>query len=209
MADSYMEQSLATLKKFEGCIPWMYRDTVGRITVGVGLMLPDAPTAESLPFRKGDRAATAAEIASDFDRVDALPSGRIAAFYRSPESLELAEDIIDRKLAAILSGFQSDLQTRFPRYDSFPDGVKMALLDMIYNLGPDGLFRGFPHLIAAIETESWAQAAECCLRRGPGPARNRWTQQQFLDAVVHVMKAEAENWWTPILRWLRHTFVRE
>jgi len=39
---TYLEQSLAKLKEFEGCVPWMYRDTVGKITVGVGLMLPDA-----------------------------------------------------------------------------------------------------------------------------------------------------------------------
>ena len=75
----------------------------------------------------------------------------------------------------------------------------MALLDMIYNLGPAGLFKGFPHLVAAIQTGAWAQAAEHCTRRGPGPARNNWTQQQFLSAVVGTIKAEAEGWLTRIL----------
>jgi len=44
------DQSLAQLKTFEGCVPWMYRDTVGRVTVGVGLMLPDAAAACALPI---------------------------------------------------------------------------------------------------------------------------------------------------------------
>jgi hypothetical protein len=80
----------------------------------------------------------------------------------------------------------------------------MALLDMIYNLGPAGLFKGFPHLIAAIQTGAWAQAAEHCLRRGPGPTRNNWTRQQFLSAVVGTIKAEAEGWLNRIWDRIRH-----
>jgi hypothetical protein len=82
----------------------------------------------------------------------------------------------------------------------------MALLDMIYNLGPEGLFKEFPHLIADVDARAWAQAAESCLRRGPSAARNSWTRQQFLDAVVVAIKAEAESWFTRVRRWLRHTF---
>jgi hypothetical protein len=70
----------------------------------------------------------------------------------------------------------------------------MALLDMIYNLGPAGLFKGFPHLVAAIQTGAWTQAAQHCMRRGPGEARNAWTREQFLSAVVGTIQAEAESW---------------
>ncbi len=203
MAANYLEQSLIKLKEFEGCVPWMYRDTVGKITVGVGLMLPDAKSAESLPFLAGTRAATAQEIAAEFARVDALPLGRPSIFYKSPSSLELTQHTIDTRLTAILEDFEAALRTRLPHYDAFPDGVKMALLDMIYNLGPEGLFRGFPHLIAAVEAGAWAQAGESCLRRGPSAARNAWTRQQFLSAVVTTIKAEAEGWLTRIRRWLR------
>ena len=44
---TYLEQSLEKLKEFEGCVPWMYRDTVGKVTVGVGLMLPDVEAAQA------------------------------------------------------------------------------------------------------------------------------------------------------------------
>jgi len=47
----------------------MYRDTVGKVTVGVGLMLPDAKAAEALPFIVGTRPATPQEIAAEFTRV--------------------------------------------------------------------------------------------------------------------------------------------
>ena len=92
---TYLEQSLAKLKEFEGCIPWMYRDTVGKVTVGVGLMLPDAKAAEALPFVVGTRPATPQEITAEFTRVDTMPLGRASAFYKSSAALELTQQTID------------------------------------------------------------------------------------------------------------------
>jgi GH24 family phage-related lysozyme (muramidase) len=201
---TYLEQSLAKLKEFEGCVPWMYRDTVGKVTVGVGLMLPDAKAAEALPFVLGARTATPEEIAAEYARVDAMTLGRASAFYKIPTSLELTQQTIDTKLKSVLEGFEADLRIEFPHYDALPDGVKMALLDMIYNLKPEGLFKGFPHLVAAVEAGAWAQAAEHCMRRGPSAARNTWTRQQFLSAVIGTIKAETENWLIRIWRRIRH-----
>jgi GH24 family phage-related lysozyme (muramidase) len=195
---TYLEQSLAKLKEFEGCVPWMYRDTVGKVTVGVGLMLPDAKAAEALPFVLGTRAATPQEIAAEYARVNAMPMGRSSEFYKIPTSLVLTQQTIDAKLTSVLAGFETDLRGQLPHYDALPDGIKMALLDMIYNLGPVGLFKGFPHFVAAIQTGAWAQAAEHCTRRGPGPARNDWTKEQFLSAVIGTIKADAESWLTRI-----------
>ena len=203
---TYLEQSLTKLKEFEGCVPWMYRDTVGKVTVGVGLMLPDAKAAESLPFFLGTRPATPQEIAAEYNRVDSLPQGRAYAFYKSPTSLELPQQTIDAKLTAVLQSFEADLRTHLPHYDTLPDPVKLALLDMIYNLGPAGLFKDFPHLIAAVQSGSWAQAAARCLRRGPSAARNAWTREQFLSAVVTTIKAEAETLWKRIQRLMRQTW---
>jgi GH24 family phage-related lysozyme (muramidase) len=181
----------------------MYRDTVGKVTVGVGLMLPTASAAESLPFLLDGRAATTAEIAAEFARIDAMTMGRLPAFYRPATSLQLSQETIDAKLNAVLQGFEAELRMEIPHYDGLPDGVKMALLDMIYNLGPAELFKGFPHLMAAVESGSWAQAAACCMRRGPSAERNAWTREQFLSAVVTTIKAEAEGWLTRIRLRLR------
>jgi GH24 family phage-related lysozyme (muramidase) len=202
---TYLEQSLTKLKEFEGCVPWMYRDTVGKVTVGVGLMLPDAKAADALPFLFGTRPATSQEIVAEYARVDAMPMGRASAFYKAPTSLILTQQTIDAKLTSVLEGFESDLKNQFPHYDTLPDGVKMALLDMIYNLGPAGLFKGFPHLVAAIQAGAWAQAAEHCTRRGPAPARNDWTREQFLSAVVGTIKSEADSWLRRIQAWIRQT----
>lgn len=191
------------LKQFEGCVPWMYRDTVGKVTVGVGLMLPDVAAAQALPFLEAGRAASAAQIHADFQRVMLLPEGRTAAFYRASTSLELPQPVIDAHLLAVLQGFEQRLRARLQHYDSFPDGAKQALLDMVYNLGPGELFSGYPHLLAAVEQGAWAQAAAQCLRHGPSEARNAWTRNQFLAAVLPAIRAEAESWFLRLWRRLR------
>ena len=66
---TYLEQSLWKIQEFEGCIPWMYRDTAGKITVGVGLMLPDAEAAAALPFQVGGVTVAPAAIRAEYERV--------------------------------------------------------------------------------------------------------------------------------------------
>ena len=189
----YFDQSLAQLKSFEGCVQWMYRDSVGKVTVGVGLMLRDAAAACALPFQTaGGVAATSEQIAADFARVEALALGKLPSFYRVAGSLELPEATIEQKLSAVLTGFETTLRVKLPGYDKLPDGVKMAVLDMAYNLGPTGLLEGYPRMIHALETGAWAQAAAECARGGINAARNAWTRQQMLSAAVGTIQAEAE-----------------
>ena len=192
---TYLERSLAQLEEFEGSIPWMYLDTAGKVTVAVGLMLPDAAAAQRLPFRLADSAAGADAIAAEFARVDAMPMGRPALFYRKIGGPELAKKDIDSLLSAVVLGFEGELRAKFSAYDALPDGVKIALLDMAYNLGPDGLLRGYPKLIKAVETGDWVTAAVNCYRHGPGAVRNAWTKTMFLENVLPALRAAAESRW--------------
>jgi GH24 family phage-related lysozyme (muramidase) len=189
---TYLDQSLAQLKLFEGSVPWMYLDTVGKVTVGVGIMLPGAAAACALPFAMGAAPASPEQIAVEFARVAALPMGKLPAFYRTPESPELPQPVIDARLGAVLTEFEATLRAKLAVYNTLPDPVKMALLDMAYNLGPEGLLKGYPRMLHAVETGAWAQAAGECARAGIGEARNAWARQQFLSAVVATIRAEVE-----------------
>jgi GH24 family phage-related lysozyme (muramidase) len=208
---TYLAESLAQLKVFEGCVPWMYRDTAGNVTVGVGLMLPDAAGACALPFvAAAGGAATAEEVAAEYVRVDGLAVGKLPAFYKAAGSPELPQPVIDERLGAVLEGFEATLRAGLAGYDALPDGVKMALLDMAYNLGPEGLLKGYPRMVQAVETGNWAQAAVECERNGISAVRNAWTSKQFLSAVVATIKAEAEmietetaGWLKRLARWVR------
>ena len=190
----YLEQSLEKIKEFEGSVPWMYLDTVGKVTVGVGLMLANETAAHALPFVAGAGAATPDQIARDFSRVSAMKKGQLARFYLSRQGLQLSEDTIDARLRETLEGFEGYLRSHIAGYDTLPDAAKLALLDMIYNLGPGRLFAEYPRLIAAIERADWRSAAVASQRRGPSPARNAWTRQQFLAAEsIAEIKAVAEQ----------------
>jgi GH24 family phage-related lysozyme (muramidase) len=190
---TYLDESLAKLEWFEGSIPWMYLDTRGNVTVGVGLMLENATDAAKLPFMAGSRPATEAEISAEFARVHAMPMGRPAEFYRREGELELEKAEIDALLKAVLTGFESELRRHLNGYDAFPESVKMALLDMAYNLGPLGLIKGYPTLIAAVEAGNWSKAAANCFRHGPGAVRNQWTRKMFLNNVIDTVSAEGDG----------------
>ena len=77
---------------------------------------------------------------------------------------EIIRQSIDSLLRNVLSGFESELRKALDGYDGFPDSVKLALLDMAYNLGPAGLLHGYPRMIHAVEAGNWAQAAANCER---------------------------------------------
>ena len=182
---SYLDDSLAHLEIFEGTVPWMYLDTKGFVTVGVGELIASAAKAETLAFVDPDgEPCTQDAILDEFNRVSALVPAKVAAFYRSPTSPVLPHAAIDTLLMNHLNFFDGQLATRFGSYASFPDPAKLGLLDVIYNLGQVGLFQHFPHLMAAVDKQDWLGAAANCHRVGPSQARNDWTRQQFLAAAA-------------------------
>lgn len=191
--ESYLEHSLQKLQEFEGAVPWMYQDTVGRVTVAVGCMLPSLAAAQDLPFQKDGRAATHDEIAVEFQRISGMPMGRPAHFYRNPGAPELTPQQMSAQLLATLTRMETELRHGLSHYDSLPDTVKMALLDMSYNLGVSGLLHGFPRLIQAVQAGNWTLASTACFRRGPSAARNDWTRSMFLANVLGQVTAVGEG----------------
>jgi GH24 family phage-related lysozyme (muramidase) len=184
----YLQDSLANLEIFEGIVPWMYLDTKGFVTVAVGELLANPASAIALAFVDAHNQPCAPDaIQSEYARVSALPPGKYpAAFYRSPASPTLPHPAIDALLLRHLTFFDTQLGERFAGYPAFPDPAKLGLLDMIYNLGVTGLFKGYPTLMSYVQSQNWAGAATQCHRNGPSPQRNDWTRQQFLDAAASV-----------------------
>lgn len=182
---SYLDASLTYLKEFEGVVEWMYLDTRGLVTVGVGEMLSDAASAQSLAFADSSgQPATQDAIQNDYNRVRALEAAQGAGFYRVPTSLVLPPPAIDTLLRSRVTEFDGQLSSRFPAYAGFPDPAKLGLLDMIYNLGGPKLFGTFHHFMNCIDNQDWPGAAANCHRVGPSQARNDWTRQQFLAAAA-------------------------
>ena len=87
--------------------------------------------------------------------------------------------VLDDKLRA----FAESLRTRFAAFDTFPAAAQLALLDMIFNVGPIGFFKGFPKLRRAADKLDWAGCAAECKRIGISDDRDEGCKNLFLSAV--------------------------
>jgi GH24 family phage-related lysozyme (muramidase) len=186
---------LPQLKLFEGVYTYMYEDTGGNVTVGVGFMLPSAAAAQKLPFVRRPNLvlrqpvlpgpATAAEIQTDFDNVDKQKYGKgyAAGYYRQFTKLDLPIDAINRLLDAKVRDFLLQIVASFPGYNSWPSSACAAVFDMAYNLGIQIFTTQFSQLCKAIRDKNWATAAAQCHRRNIPETRNAWTKTQFAKAA--------------------------
>jgi GH24 family phage-related lysozyme (muramidase) len=182
---TYLEQSTTQTTAFETPVPWMYLDTRGLVTTGIGQMLPDVASAQALAFLHSDGTPAPPDvIQADFERVRALAPSEPCHFYLSPISPTLATDTMTSMLAAVIAANDAILRGRLTDYDGFPDPAKLALLDMIYNLGESRLFSEYPLLLAAVNNQHWLVASQQCHRNGPNQQRNDWTRNQFLAATT-------------------------
>ncbi|NOS88527.1 MAG: hypothetical protein HOP34_08305 [Methylococcaceae bacterium] len=184
----------ADFARWEGRFPYMYLDTKGLVTVGIGKMLPNIAAAQSLGFvRRADGlVATAKEIETDFNEVKKQPAAKLASSYQKHTKLDLPNNEIDALLKSTADSFEKSLEGYFKDYKTYPTTVKRALLDMAYNLGmgkdatkkhhATGLHQ-FKTLKAAVESGDWKKASENCHRKGPSEERNNWTRDLFLEAA--------------------------
>ena len=179
----YIDEALKRIEEFEGSIPWMYRDASGRVTAGVGLVLKDPETAGGLPFHIGDREATAEELAREFARVDAMPGGRPALFYRREGGAEMSGEAMRSLARGVVERMAVELEARLAGFDGMPDTAKTALLDMAYSLGVDGLLQGCPELVKAVEAGAWRMAAAKSFRARAVAGRNEWTRTMLLRSA--------------------------
>lgn len=179
----YLDQSYDALKRWEGVVPYMYLDSVGLVTIGVGFMLPNVYAASTLPFlNTKDELASQVEIAIDYNRVKSLPSNKLPTYYHSFSSLLLPPSEINRLLAANVNSFEVSLRRMYPDYGIYPDAVKVALIDMVYNLGAAKLQAQYPKFNAAVRAHDWQLAASQSHRNGPSEERNTYVKNLFLEA---------------------------
>jgi len=116
-----------------------------------------------------------------------------AKHYEKVTDLRITEATASQMRDDHLKTDYSLLQAIYPKFDTFPDAAKLALFDMIYNLGPgqgktrhhraSGL-RAYVGMNAAIARGDWAAAAQHCHRHGIPDARNSQTAALFKSCVA-------------------------
>jgi GH24 family phage-related lysozyme (muramidase) len=187
---------MADLRRWEGEHRFMYVDTRGYVTTGIGHLLKKAEAALDLPWQHkatGQR-ATPAEVRAVFERMCEKwadykrenPNGKgIPAPKFEPVSDLVLPDGFATKLAIdrLQGEFLPKLKALFPGFDSCPVPAQRALVDMAYNLGVDGLKKKFPSFVAAWRDGDFALAAKESERSSSRAERNDATRNLLLEAA--------------------------
>ena len=151
-------------ESFEGNVPWMYLDTEGNVTVGIGHMLRNAGEAKQLFFVRSGTGirATAAEIDRAFNAVARARFGSNAGapLFRKLTQIELTTGEIDNLFKSDVAVFHIGVKGLFPDFLTYPEIAKRAIVDLPFTMGMrrfTTLFKIFP---AAVKNRNWKLAAK-------------------------------------------------
>jgi GH24 family phage-related lysozyme (muramidase) len=178
------------LEQYEGRVPHMYVDTEGYVTVGVGHQIQNAVAAAALNFwSSGTKVATVDEKKAEFDRIAKEPKAKLASYYAKIATLFLKDPDIDFLTKQHIEGSERDLRAIYPAtafppgFDKFPTEVRLALFDMVFNLGLPKLRSGYPTFNAAVAKQDWEGAGQQCHRQGIPQDRNDYVKDLFQRAA--------------------------
>lgn len=176
------------IKNGEGCITHMYLDTAGKVTIGVGNMLPTAEAATEHPFVREDSGepATIAEVTDEFNLLNQQEKGRLAENYKQYTKLILTDQYIDELLDGRIEEFEQQLKRDFTNFDNYPEPAQQGLVDMAFNLGNKGLIDKFPTFTKAAREEDWSACQQECRRRGISDTRNDEVKTLFGECIPGV-----------------------
>ncbi len=179
------EDAVTYFRTHEGVVNHMYLDIVGLVTIGVGFMLPNPAAAQALRLVRRDtgKPATGEEKAAEWETVHAQRKAMRASTYKKFTNLDMPDAEVDKQLGVLIDDFVRNLHNRFPKFGKFPDPAQIGLLDMIYSLGPKGLFVGFPKFCSAVDAQDWKACARESRRRNVSDNRNADLKQLFVDAA--------------------------
>ena len=186
------------LEKYEGRFEHIYLYTKGKVTVGVGHLIPNRNAIVALVFYKSKNnlpttIATTQEKQTEYDAVAKLPWGQRygAASFKKSTTLVMTAETINQLLDRHIDSFYKELTGIYKKSKGYPDdfdnlhsNVQLALFDMIFNLGASKIMNNFPSLDLAIKKGDWKKAAPETNRPDVSTTRNQYVKQLFLSVPV-------------------------
>lgn len=191
-------EAIANIKRHELDYEYPYLDSEKKITVGYGTNIDKKTTFIARPWKTGSKNgpdATMKEIERGYkilrDKADDLKNlNKDSKFNMTAKGQEgwanlyLSDDERGRLFKDAFSEFRDALPGKFADFNCFPPKAKIALMDMIYNIGAEKFSRGkWKSFFPAVNQRDWDVAAQECHRTGIGEERNTDTYGQFKDAA--------------------------
>lgn len=178
------------LQQYEGKSNHLYLDTKGKVTVGVGHLIPSRnaissislySTKNNLPFHM----ATLQQKQVEYDTVAKQPWGQRygATAFKRHTTLVMKDTDIELLLNKHIDSFYRELTVIYTttngyreNFDSFHKNIQLALFDMIFNLGAHKIVHKFPSFNAALKARDWHRAAVESNRPDVSAARNQYVR---------------------------------
>lgn len=173
------------LSEYEGTVYHMYLDSKGFVTIGVGHLLSTVAEAQKLSFvdSKTSKKATVDDIKADFENVSKQPKNKFSSYYKAHTKLVLNQIEIDNLTNSHIEIFYNELKLVYPEFDSYPEAARLALFDLIFNLGMTNLRTLWPTFNKAVKEKDWKKAGDASNRSPPISAlRNKYVKDLLYDA---------------------------
>jgi len=139
------------------------------VTVEVGHLLPVAKAQELAVVTDSGESVTTEMIAEQ-------EVNRVASYYQPFIQPQLPDSAVDPLTEKRIDSFYTELKAIYSEFDSFPAGIKLALFDLIFNLGMTNLCKKWPKL-------NGCNADENCRRRGIAGERNEYVKALLLNGA--------------------------
>ncbi len=201
------------LKDFEGAETSPYIDTKGKITIGIGNNINNEKDFVNTPFKTiGGQPLTAKEKEALFQElseardlaiaVKGTPGKQIVFNFsadnqRSDPLLSRFKDVMvdaeyvqqeaERYLAREMPILKAKMRTEGIDFDSLPEGAKLAVMDMQYNLGNpnfDSEPSHWPKFFSYLRNGDYINAAQQSERGDVQDKRNEQIKQWLIEAAI-------------------------
>ena len=190
---------LSFITKDEGNIPYMYLDTKGLVTVGIGNLIDPVSLALGLPFvfraknrhrMSPGRQATKSDIQTEWNYIKSHPQRKIFEMRGHTKvepyaSLELSTADRLALFRRTTLSYENTLRNYFKDYGDWPADAQLGLLAMAWGLGPY-FPKTWPRFKAACQKQDFDGAVKACRVSSWRPSRNRKSVHLFGNAArVH------------------------
>lgn len=179
------------LYQYEGKFNHLYLDTKGKVTVGVGHLIPNRNAIATVTLYKTQnnlltQPASLIEKQAEYDKISKLPWGQrySATSFKPHTSLVMKDTDIDLLLDKHIVNFHKELGNIYKKangytsdFDQMHQNLQLVLFDMIFNLGANKIVSSFPKFNAALKAGDWKKAASESNRPDVSPARNLYVKQ--------------------------------
>lgn len=198
-----LDQSVRTevvknILTFEKRINHFYLDSVGKVTVGIGHMLPNKMAVSSITMYKVKNKlpgamATLMDKQKEFDAILKQKKNYKAEWYEKHTTLVMKDADSTALLNKHVDSFYKELIATYKKskgypddFDNFDKNVQAALFDMIFNLGAGQIVNKLTKFDAAVKSGDWKKAAAESNRPQLDPKRNTYVKTKLNAAAIKV-----------------------